>query len=109
MLSFGAGAFYVMDRGNVDFESAKKYPEHLRRVRFKDPETGKTLILLFFLRIALNPAATASISTERAASRRSSSIDAFFSAATSASACPGVGMKIPSDAMSIVQPGSILR
>ena len=26
--------------------SAKKYPEHLRRVRFKDPESGKTLSLL---------------------------------------------------------------
>ena len=94
MLTFEAGAFYLMDRGYVDFErlyalhqagaffvtrakagmdarrvysapterssgviadqqvmlnghySAKKYPEHLRRVRFKDPETGKTLIFL---------------------------------------------------------------
>jgi hypothetical protein len=94
LLSFEAGAFYVMDRGYVDFArlhalhqagaffvtraksrmdarrvysaptdrstgiisdqrvmlnghySAKKYPEHLRRVRFKDPETGKTLIFL---------------------------------------------------------------
>jgi Domain of unknown function (DUF4372)/Transposase DDE domain len=94
MLSFEAGAFYVMDRGYVDFErlyalhqagaffvtrakspmdarrvysaevdratgvicdqrvmlngyySAKKYPEHLRRIRFKDPESGKTLIFL---------------------------------------------------------------
>ena len=94
MLSFEAGAFYVMDRGYLDFArlytlhqagaffvtrakspmdarrvysaatdrstgiisdqqvmlnghySAKKYPEHLRRVRFKDPETGKTLIFL---------------------------------------------------------------
>jgi hypothetical protein len=94
MLSFEAGAFYVMDRGYVDFArlyglhqagaffvtrakspmdarrvysaptdrstgvisdqqvmlnghySAKKYPEHLRRVRFKDSETGKTLIFL---------------------------------------------------------------
>jgi hypothetical protein len=94
MLSFEAGAFYVMDRGYVDFArlyalhqagaffvtrakspmdarrvysaatdrstgvisdqqvmlnghySAKKYPEHLRRIRFKDPETGKTLIFL---------------------------------------------------------------
>ena len=92
--AFEAGAFYVMDRGYVDFArlyalhqagaffvtrakspmdarrvysaatdrttgvisdqqgmlnghySAKKYPEHLRRVRFKDPETGKTLIFL---------------------------------------------------------------
>jgi len=26
--------------------SAKAYPEHLRRVRFKDPESGKTLIFL---------------------------------------------------------------
>ncbi len=93
-LVFEAGAFYVMDRGYVDFarlyalhqagaffvtrakssmharrvysaptdrstgviadqrvmlesnDSAKKYPEHLRRVRFKDPESGKTLIFL---------------------------------------------------------------
>ena len=92
MLVFEAGAFYVMDRGYVDFErlhalhragaffvtrakspmdarrvysaatdrstgvisdqqfmlngfySARKYPEHLRRIRFKDPESGKTLI-----------------------------------------------------------------
>ena len=94
MLTFEAGAFYVMDRGYVDFTrlyalhqagaffvarakssmdarrvysaptdrstgvisdqqvmlnghySAKRYPEHLRRIRFKDPETGKTLIFL---------------------------------------------------------------
>lgn len=94
MISFEAGAFYVMDRGYVDFSrlyvlhqtgaffvtrakspmdarrvysadvdratglicdqrvmlngyySAKKYPEHLRRIRFKDPESGKTLIFL---------------------------------------------------------------
>ena len=94
MLAFEAGAFYVMDRGYVDFArlytmhqasaffvtrakspmdarrvysaptdrstgvisdqqvmlngyySARKYPEHLRRIRFKDPETGKTLIFL---------------------------------------------------------------
>ena len=94
MLSFEAGAFYVMDRGYVDFErlyslhqagaffvtrakspmdarrvysaavdratglicdqrvmlngyySAKKYPEHLRRIRFKDPDSGKTLVFL---------------------------------------------------------------
>jgi hypothetical protein len=94
MLAFEAGAFYVMDRGYVDFArlyalhqagaffvtrakspmdarrvysaptdrstgviadqrvmlnghySAKKYPEHLRRVRFKDPESGKTLVFL---------------------------------------------------------------
>jgi Domain of unknown function (DUF4372)/Transposase DDE domain len=94
MLAFEAGAFYVMDRGYVDFErlyalhqagaffvtrakspmdarrvysaptdrstgvisdqrvmlngfySGKKHPEHLRRVRFKDPETGKNLIFL---------------------------------------------------------------
>ena len=26
--------------------SAKKYPEHLRRIRFKDPESGKTPIFL---------------------------------------------------------------
>jgi Domain of unknown function (DUF4372)/Transposase DDE domain len=94
LLSFEAGAFYVMDRGYVDFArlyalhqagaffvtrakspmdarrvysattdrstgvisdqrvmlngyySARKYPEHLRRIRFKDPESGKTLIFL---------------------------------------------------------------
>ena len=94
MLTFEAGAFYVMDRGYVDFArlyalhqagaffvtrakssmdarrvysaptdrstgvisdqqvmlnghySAKRYPQHLRRIRFKDPETGKTLIFL---------------------------------------------------------------
>ena len=94
MLSFEAGAFYVMDRGYVDFArlyalhqagaffvtrakspmdarrvysaptdratgvicdqqvmlngfySARKYPEHLRRIRFKDPESGKTLVFL---------------------------------------------------------------
>lgn len=94
MLSFEAGAFYVMDRGYLDFSrlyalhqagaffvtrakspmdarrvysavverstgvicdqrvmlngyySARKYPEHLRRIRFKDPETGKKLIFL---------------------------------------------------------------
>ena len=26
--------------------SAKNYPEHLRRIRFKDPESGKTLVFL---------------------------------------------------------------
>ena len=26
--------------------SAKKYPQHLRRIRFKDPHSGKTLIFL---------------------------------------------------------------
>jgi NAD(P)-dependent dehydrogenase (short-subunit alcohol dehydrogenase family) len=94
MLVIEAGAFYVMDRGYLDFErlhamtlagaffvtrakspmaarrvysaptdrssgiisdqqvmlnghySAKKYPQHLRRIRFKDPESGKTLIFL---------------------------------------------------------------
>jgi hypothetical protein len=94
VLPVEAGAFYVMDRGYVDFErlyamhqagaffvtrakvgmdarrvysattvrstgvicdqrvmlngfySAKNYPEHLRRVRFKDPESGKTLVFL---------------------------------------------------------------
>lgn len=94
LLAFEAGAFYVMDRGYVDFArlyalhqaraffvtrakspmdarrvysaatdrstgvisdqqvmlnghySSKKYPEHLRRIRFKDPESGKTLIFL---------------------------------------------------------------
>jgi transposase len=28
------------------FYAAKHYPENLRRIRFKDPETGKTLIFL---------------------------------------------------------------
>ena len=94
ILPIEAGAFYVMDRGYVDFTrlyamhqagaffvtrakqgmdarrvyssptqrstgvicdqrvmlngfySAKSYPEHLRRVRFKDPESGKTLVFL---------------------------------------------------------------
>jgi hypothetical protein len=94
MLAFEAGAFYVMDRGYVDFArlhalhqagaffvtrakssmdarrvysaatdrstgiisdqqvmrnghySARKYPEHLRRIRFKGPESGKTRIFL---------------------------------------------------------------
>ena len=94
MLVFEPGAFYVMDRGYVDFErlhaiqragaffvtrakspmdarrvysaatarstgiisdqqvmlnghySAKKYPQHLRRIRFKDPQSGKTLVFL---------------------------------------------------------------
>ena len=94
MLTFEAGAFYVMVRCYVDFErlyalhqagaffvtrakspmdarrvystpterdtgvicdqrvmlngyySARKYPEHLRRIRFKDPESGKTLVFL---------------------------------------------------------------
>ena len=94
MLRFEAGAFYVMDRGYLDFArlyalhqtgaffvtrakspmdarrvyseaverttgvicdqrvmlngyySARKYPEHLRRIRFKDPESGTTLVFL---------------------------------------------------------------
>lgn len=94
ILPIEAGAFYVMDRGYVDFTrlyamhqagaffvtrakqgmdarrvyssptqrstgvicdqrvmlngfySAKAYPEHLRRVRFKNPESGKTLVFL---------------------------------------------------------------
>ena len=28
------------------YYSAKKYPEHLRRIRFKNPESGKTLVFL---------------------------------------------------------------
>jgi len=28
------------------YHSARKYPEHLRRIRFKDPESGKTLVFL---------------------------------------------------------------
>ena len=94
MLVFEPGAFYLMDRGYVDFErlhtihqtgaffvtrakssmdarrvysaasdrstgiisdqqimlnghySAKRYPDHLRRIRFKHPESGKTLVFL---------------------------------------------------------------
>ena len=94
LLPIEAGAFYVMDRGYLDFArlykihqagaffvtrakrgmdarrvysaqadrsagvicdqaialngfyAAKHYPEHLRRVRFKDPESGKTLVFL---------------------------------------------------------------
>ena len=94
LLTFEPGAFYVMDRGYLDFArlyalhqtgaffvtraksqmdarrvysastdrftgvicdqlvmlaghySAKKYPEHLRRIRFKDPDSGKTLVFL---------------------------------------------------------------
>lgn len=94
MLAFEAGAFYVMDRGYLDFSRlftlhqagaffvtrakhgmdarrvysmptdratgvicdqrialngfyvSRNYPEQLRRIRFKDPETGKTLIFL---------------------------------------------------------------
>jgi hypothetical protein len=93
-LQLEAGAFYVMDRGYLDFTrlytlhqasaffvtrakrgmdarrvysaptdrvsgvhcdqrialngfyAAKAYPEHLRRIRFKDPDTGKTLVFL---------------------------------------------------------------
>lgn len=94
ILPIEAGAFYVMDRGYLDFArlyqmhqagaffvtcakrgmdarrvysvrtdrttgvicdqrimlngfySSKYYPEHLRRIRFKDPETGQTLVFL---------------------------------------------------------------
>lgn len=94
MLTLEAGAFYVMDRGYLDFSRlfalhqagaffvtrakrgmdarrvysmptdrstgvicdqhialdgfyiSKDYPEQLRRIRFKDPETGKTLVFL---------------------------------------------------------------
>jgi hypothetical protein len=94
MLCFEAGAFYVMDRGYLDFSRlfalhqtgaffitrakrnmdarrvysmpadrssgiicdqritlngfyiSQDYPEQLRRIRFKDPETGKTLVFL---------------------------------------------------------------
>ena len=94
MLTFEAGAFYVMDRGYLDFSRlfalhqagaffvtrakhgmdahrvysmpvdrsagiicdqrimldgfyiSQDYPEQLRRIRFKDPETGKTLVFL---------------------------------------------------------------
>ena len=86
ILPIEAGAFYIIDRGYLDFarlfalhqrdaffvtraksntnarrvysatvdkatgvmcdQSARDYPEMLRRVRFKDPETGKTLVFL---------------------------------------------------------------
>src|SRR3990172_1642471 len=71
ILPIEAGAFYVMDRGYLDFARlystktarttgvmcdqsialngfyvSKDYPEHLRRIRFKDPESGKTLVFL---------------------------------------------------------------
>jgi hypothetical protein len=94
LLPVEAGAFYVMDRGYLDFDRlftmhqtgaffvtrakrgmnarrvysaptdratgvicdqsvrlnghyvAKDYPEHLRRIRFKDPDSGKTLVFL---------------------------------------------------------------
>ncbi|MDZ4057147.1 MAG: IS4 family transposase [Polynucleobacter sp.] len=94
ILPVEAGAFYIMDRGYVDFARlyklhqagaffvtrakrgmnarrvystatdrttgvmcdqfialngfyvAKDYPEHIRRIRFKDPESGKTLVFL---------------------------------------------------------------
>ena len=94
LLPIEAGAFYVMDRGYLDFARlyklhqsgaffvtrakrgmnarrvystktdrttgvmcdqrialngfyvAKNYPEHLRRIRFKDPQSGKTLVFL---------------------------------------------------------------
>jgi hypothetical protein len=94
LLSFEAGAFYVMDRGYLDFSrlfalhqtgaffvtrakrgmdarrvysmpsdrntglicdqriamdgfyASQDYPEQLRRIRFKDPETGRTLVFL---------------------------------------------------------------
>ena len=29
-----------------DFYAAKDYPEHLRRIRFKDPDSGRTLAFL---------------------------------------------------------------
>jgi len=94
MLAFEAGAFYVMDRGYLDytrlyrlhqtgaffvtraksnfnarrvysapcdrsqgiicdqrvalsgFYAARDYPDHMRRIRFKDPDSGKTLVFL---------------------------------------------------------------
>ncbi len=48
-----------MDKQTValaGFYSHKKYPLHLQRIRFKDTETGKTLI---FLRNLFNPPAAA--------------------------------------------------
>jgi hypothetical protein len=61
LLPVEAGAFYVMDRGYLDFSRlfklhqavrlngfyvGKVYPEHLRRLRYKDPESGKTRMFL---------------------------------------------------------------
>jgi hypothetical protein len=37
------GGPYICNRA---FYSAAKYPDHLRRIRFNDPETGKTLVFL---------------------------------------------------------------
>jgi hypothetical protein len=118
MLSFEPGAFYVMDRGYVDFArlyslhqagaffvtramsamdarrvysansnrasgicdqrvmlngfySARNYPEHLRRIRFKDPESGKTLV--FLTNNTALPALTIAIVQEPLAGRCSSS------------------------------------
>ena len=38
------------------FHSRRNYPHHLRRIRFKDPETGRTLIFLtnLFEKMPLN-------------------------------------------------------
>ena len=49
--SFGRiveGAGVICDRTIAmnGFYASQDYPEHLRRIRFKDPETGKTLIFL---------------------------------------------------------------
>src|SRR5208283_4140999 len=46
------------------YYSAKDYPAHLRRVRFKDPETGKTLVFLTN-NIALPPLTIAALYKSR--------------------------------------------
>ena len=33
------------------FYIAKDYPEHLRSIRFKDPESGKTLVFLNLVKL----------------------------------------------------------
>jgi hypothetical protein len=41
-----AGLICVQSIRLNGFYVSNKYPEHLRRIRFKDPETGKTLVFL---------------------------------------------------------------
>jgi IS4 transposase len=42
----GAGVICDQTIAMNGFYASQDYPEHLRRIRFKDPETGKTLIFL---------------------------------------------------------------
>ena len=41
-----AGRTYLEVEVLYSPDKGKSYPEHLRRIRFKDPETGKTLVFL---------------------------------------------------------------